>query len=507
MREYMSRRRTASVQASPDLESVATNLDEMTSAVAHHDFGRIAVSPDAAFSHATSGQERQIPYREDMERAFSRDFDHVRAYMGDATAQEGLDALGAQAAASGNAVAFETAHPSPELVAHELTHVVQDEISRDGQTPGSGVHASEIEARVVASRVAGGGIAGPILSHSPGIHLQERPDYPSPNPTPSIPGQLNRPSYVAGPTTGSSGGVGSTPYAAGRDDTVLPAIGKLYAAAKSWESLGTSLAQGKYEGDDSVKNCAVMIHGFASSLVNMAKSLDGLWVAAKEAENSAEWRNTPEYEKQANSKSLDRAGNVLLAADFIIHTVNTIDKLGKLDHATVAMKDKTNLKTVEDWADGVVGTFDALSGFPIPLIPGFMAEYYKGLLGAPKAYVGAFKSIMKARYGQLDKEIGLGEQIFGRNQRARNLGMNTIDWEGPLSDVFISAYFVPETRENGDNLQAYMTRNRKIAGQDLYDAQKSWGVALLIRQIEADLTSEKEQTTKLAWIRHLGKYA
>jgi hypothetical protein len=77
-----------------------------------------------AFAAATSGPAAQVPFRADMERSFGEDFSSVRAHLGGG-ARPGLDALNANAAAQGETVAFGTASPDRALVAHELTHVVQ----------------------------------------------------------------------------------------------------------------------------------------------------------------------------------------------------------------------------------------------------------------------------------------------------------------------------------------------------------------------------------------------
>jgi hypothetical protein len=71
-----------------------------------------------------------------------------------------MQGLGAHAAAQGESIAFATTHPTKELVAHELTHVVQHRrsalahiASKAVSSPGD---ASEIEADAVASKVAAG---------------------------------------------------------------------------------------------------------------------------------------------------------------------------------------------------------------------------------------------------------------------------------------------------------------------------------------------------------------
>jgi hypothetical protein len=81
--------------------------------------------PGAAFAHATSGASSQVPFRGEMEAAFGHSFGNVRAHLGGSETGDGLSALGARAAAHGDAVAFRDASPSKDLVAHELAHVVQ----------------------------------------------------------------------------------------------------------------------------------------------------------------------------------------------------------------------------------------------------------------------------------------------------------------------------------------------------------------------------------------------
>ncbi len=73
---------------------------------------------------------RALPYRERMEELFRAELTSVRAYLG---AKETLAPTGARAAADGELVAFADAQPTPGLVAHEVTHVLQ---SRGGVAGG-----------------------------------------------------------------------------------------------------------------------------------------------------------------------------------------------------------------------------------------------------------------------------------------------------------------------------------------------------------------------------------
>lgn len=131
------------------------------------------------FEHAANIASA-LPHREQMESAFGRDFSGVQASTGQS---EAMGAIGAQAAACGNQVQFAETAPSPWLVAHELTHVVQSE-----QAPAAGVSrhatigpvdsAAEREADAVADRVVRGEPVGeisavpaaPVQRFAPGNH-------------------------------------------------------------------------------------------------------------------------------------------------------------------------------------------------------------------------------------------------------------------------------------------------------------------------------------------------
>lgn len=115
---------------------------------------------------AFAGGSQKLPHRAQMEQAFGRSFADVKTFTGPEAAAAS-DALGADAFASGNNVAFRDASPDPKLVAHELTHVVQQtggapHVAPKGvSSPGD---ASETEADRVADRVAAGRPAGPIAA-------------------------------------------------------------------------------------------------------------------------------------------------------------------------------------------------------------------------------------------------------------------------------------------------------------------------------------------------------
>jgi hypothetical protein len=111
-------------------------------------------------SDSTTGSEVapvDVPHRADMEKRFNRSFSNVVVYTG---RRDLLDELGARAATRGNVVVFADESPDAAVVAHELTHVVQQ---RGGAAPASAEPAiapkstaAEVEADANAAVVAAG---------------------------------------------------------------------------------------------------------------------------------------------------------------------------------------------------------------------------------------------------------------------------------------------------------------------------------------------------------------
>jgi hypothetical protein len=124
-----------------------------------------------------------LPHRAQMEGAFGRDFGDVQAKSGGA-ARAACEQLGAEAFAHGNMVAFRSPSPSPETVAHELTHVVQQggrpgvqtRLSV-GQAGGSYEREAEATARTV---ISGGQLDISSISRAPAGIVSREPRTPLP---------------------------------------------------------------------------------------------------------------------------------------------------------------------------------------------------------------------------------------------------------------------------------------------------------------------------------------
>ncbi len=113
-----------------------------------------------------------VPFAADMERSFGDAAAGVRAHSGPA-AQEATRALGVQAFATGDDVAFGSRHPPKDVVAHEVAHVVQQragEAGLQGRGGPAGAGAWEREADRAADRAVSGetGLSADLSPATPG---------------------------------------------------------------------------------------------------------------------------------------------------------------------------------------------------------------------------------------------------------------------------------------------------------------------------------------------------
>jgi hypothetical protein len=434
-----------------------------------------------------------------MEALFGRDLGHVTAHVGDAPATAGLAALGARAAASGSELAFSTPQPPREQVAHELAHVVQGEGSISWDTVGDWRSPAEIEARDVARRVGLGERSISISAAGGGIHL-DRPEFPSPNPVADSPTPLNQPSYVAGQAPaglgGPTAGVGENFYATGyRKAQLLDSAARIVKAGKSFDSVAKTVStKSQEQKDHPLLTAAGTIKSFGDGMVALGQLIEG-WTY-KDFEQIEEWK------RSSNSQDLEKAGKALQVVDILINSLRTIQEIKTLEDKKEDLEKKPSLETVEAWADSVGNTFDAASKIPIPGLPGFMADYYKGLLSAPKAYIGAFKTIMHGRYNKIDDEAD--QPLIGYHQYARG-GDESTSWKGELSSVFVQAWFEPKLSDGG-TLPAFMKSHRKAFGTDLYDMKQSQGVVMLVGAISTEVTGLENDRTKTSWVSLLNRY-
>jgi len=129
---------------------------------------------------ATAGQPLDLATRTHMESRFDHDFSSVRLHT-DPAAHESARDVGARAYTVGNHIAFAAGAGGRELLAHELTHTIQQRGGDASIAPsleiGPGHSSAEVEADRVAARVTSGRDAGPIGSAS--THLARAPQDPT----------------------------------------------------------------------------------------------------------------------------------------------------------------------------------------------------------------------------------------------------------------------------------------------------------------------------------------
>jgi len=123
------------------------------------------MSPEETARSGFTDSVEEVPFRAEMEHSFGRSFADVRAYRGP-NARAAATALGARAYTRGMQIAFGEDSPSKEVVAHELTHVVQAGEADGGVRAKSAVSsagdAHEREADRVGGLVASGQPSGPV---------------------------------------------------------------------------------------------------------------------------------------------------------------------------------------------------------------------------------------------------------------------------------------------------------------------------------------------------------
>lgn len=113
-----------------------------------------------------------LPYKDEMERAFGRKLDDVKAHIGP-KARDAAEEMGAEAYSVGKDVAFGKENPSKELVAHEVAHVVQQNegVHKDSGDEESGI---EKEADLAAKIVVSGGQVSSLKRDKTNVRKKEK---------------------------------------------------------------------------------------------------------------------------------------------------------------------------------------------------------------------------------------------------------------------------------------------------------------------------------------------
>ena len=131
-----------------------------------------AASPDHAIVASLPPGKRtltgELPFRAEMEAAFGADFSAVKVATGQ---RDAMAALGAEAATVDEEVSFAEATPDRRLVAHELTHVIQNRAAGGGLAFRG---ALDVFVNVTRAGVIDDDAGSPVLQ-APPIVVGERP--------------------------------------------------------------------------------------------------------------------------------------------------------------------------------------------------------------------------------------------------------------------------------------------------------------------------------------------
>ena len=113
-------------------------------------------TPQKIAEKGLSSSESEIPHKAELEQAFQQDFSSVKVHTGP-KAKEANQQLDSEAYTLGNHIVFGTDNPSKKLVAHELTHTVQQQagiqLTNGVSEPGD---SYEQNADAVANKVSEG---------------------------------------------------------------------------------------------------------------------------------------------------------------------------------------------------------------------------------------------------------------------------------------------------------------------------------------------------------------
>lgn len=157
-----------------DLESLANMGSDLTFDVNPGEMGgemgesenQAAIASQVA-ENGFQGSAKTLPHRELMEKAFGIDLSAVEAFTGDA-ANAANATFGSAAYADGSRIAFAGENPDPSLVAHELTHVVQQSAGLNTDAGANGIAKSgEAQAEAVEAAVLKGKPATAALDIDP----------------------------------------------------------------------------------------------------------------------------------------------------------------------------------------------------------------------------------------------------------------------------------------------------------------------------------------------------
>jgi hypothetical protein len=436
----------------------------------------------------TSGRELDSATRAFMEPRFGADFSKVQIHA-DSESGTAARSISARAYTVGSDIVFGVGQFAPEsvegrrLIAHELTHVVQQDASREPSSQQTrGIHDVDVampRARTPAEVV--------VQQRKGEIAIQRDPE------------GWSGPSYARHGPPGSTmdqrrtATASPAAYTAEYDNSCLEGAKKIVKGIETLYTIAADLEKRADSGSMLKANDKDLL-ALAKQVKDLAKGLQGMKEGFDTLRKKGfDFSKTNFSEEPELPKTLD-----LLKG--------SIDSLTQGIETNAALADfqaNPSRKTANAWATQVTKQFSAAKGFlgAIKLPPGigWIKDYWEGLLGAPAAYVGAFQELSNRRYDELDKEAGISDE----SKDLWDTASGKVKWKGggPVQELVASAYTAP----NGLALYQWLIAHDSLQGLDL---QKNPPLALAKAVIIAGINDDKEvpASDKAKWTAWVGAF-
>lgn len=324
--------------------------------------------------------------RERFERQFGRSFDDVRIHS-DVTANEAAQSIQAKAFTLGNDIVFRQGEYNPrsaagtKLLAHELTHVVQD----------------------------------------------------------TAPNAVNQRSEVVQPSVTRVGRHGiSRQYEPSDAELIVDAtiesgkfLDDLHSYLNSAEELVESLENaGEQFSEEGSGWFGTSIRADEGSLAAAEQLFSIAGDLSEVTENLAEYSN--DLNKLAMGEESDRLGTVSNTAETLGAVLSGAEAMAILADNTkqqAFLDDPNDSEAAAEWGAQAAGYFDTAAD-AISLLPNhWTLRMMEGYLRAPSNYVEVFTAIMHRRQQQIDDLTG---------HRPASMRVNQYDWIGELSPIYAS---------------------------------------------------------------------
>ena len=311
----------------------------------------------------------------------------------------------------------------------------------------------------------------------------------------SVVANPNVPAALQGGGKASSG---DSRFVAGDDDFFAKSgyVSSLSARASSLRNA----AKGIQQAEDAVEKMAKdhgRFSGDDKQLLANAKNLkavaDGMLKLAGEIDK---WTG------DTNKLSIKKGDEILGHADKLLQAADTVIAIKDLNAELNAFQQKPSADTARAWARGVGKAFDSASALiPSKGLPGFIVDYWKGLLSAPKNYIEAFITLMDVHDKTITEATDFDPDQHQTSDSGKHLIGKRTGWKGELTDIYFKGAFVPNLKDDNKPFLTFMLDHVTSEGCDLWTVKKAVGKALLLAAINRDVP---DQEAKDVWLAHVG---